>query len=75
MLRLLWCLLRLFGVGCAGRCGPEGAPDPEARERFEARRRLFRQKLREAADVWREGAAAPEQTQPGAPAAADPLEG
>lgn len=80
MLRLVCTLLRLLGCGALWRCGrgeraPADGNVDEERERFEARRRLFRQKLREAVDVWRREDA-PADGAGGTPggATADPLE-
>jgi len=74
-------LLRLLGFGGARGAGTGGCDaDPAARARWQERRRRFRDKLREAFEVWREDDG-PEEAAPaagGAEAAparpADPLE-
>ena len=76
VLRLFCWLLKLLGFGvpviALGSCC---SADPAERERFLERRRRFRVKLREAADVWRTAEEPPAAGTSGtATGSADPLE-
>lgn len=72
---MLFCLLRfvarLFGLSPAT-SRPE---DPAARERWQERRRRFREKLQEACAVLREDDAPATGPEAASPPSSDPLEG
>ena len=68
---LLRLLARLFGLG--PRTGR--SEDPAARERWQERRRRFREKLQEACGVLQEDDAPATGPEAASPPSSDPLEG